>query len=141
MEKLAITNNNHPKYKKALRNISITAYAAGFETVSTMLVNAGDNAQEGDGQTVATIEIFIIAMLLYPQIQSRAQSELDRIVGQRRLPEITDRPDLPYIYALCQEVLRWQPVAPLGAPHRVIKEDIYHGMLIPKGTVLMYNSW
>ena len=63
------------------------------------------------------------------------------MIGERRLPEIKDKPDLPYVDALCQEVLRWQPIVPLGAAHRVVKEDSFRGMRIPKGSVLIYNLW
>ena len=45
-------------------------------------------------------------MLLYPDVQARAQVELDRVVGTRRLPECEDEADLPYISAIVKEILR-----------------------------------
>jgi len=54
-----------------------------------------------------------MAMVLYPQVQKKAQEELDRVLGNR-FPEFNDRPNLPYINAMVKESLRWQPVAPLG---------------------------
>lgn len=52
-------------------------------------------------------------MLLYPGVQTRAQLELDnKCCG--RLPEFSDRERLSYVNALCKEVMRWNPVAPLG---------------------------
>jgi len=53
-------------------------------------------------------------MVLYPEVQTRAQQELDSVVGRDRLPEFIDRPQLPYINALVKELFRWNPVAPLG---------------------------
>jgi len=53
-------------------------------------------------------------MALHPDIQRKAQAELDRVVGQRRLPELIDRPSLPYVECIMREVMRWNPVAPLG---------------------------
>ena len=53
-------------------------------------------------------------MVLFPDIQRRAQAELDAVVGQDRLPAFSDRENLPYVNALCLEVLRWMPVAPVG---------------------------
>ena len=44
-------------------------------------------------------------MVCYPQVQRRAQEELDRVLGGR-LPEAKDQPDLPYISAVVKEVLR-----------------------------------
>jgi len=53
-------------------------------------------------------------MQLYPEVQRKAQEEIDRVVGRDRLPTISDRPNLPYIEAVIKELLRWNPVAPLG---------------------------
>ena len=80
-------------------------------------------------------------MLLYPEVQAKAQEELDRVVGPHRLPDFSDLPDLPYIHAVCKEVLRWQPAAPLGVPHCNIRDDEYRGMLIPKGSTIIANQW
>ena len=53
-------------------------------------------------------------MVLYPEVQRRAQKEIDNLVGTDRLPEFRDLASMPYILALLKELLRWQPVAPLG---------------------------
>lgn len=52
-------------------------------------------------------------MSLYPEVQAKAREELDRAVGDR-LPSLSDRPELPYIFAIVQEVLRWVPPFPNG---------------------------
>ena len=57
---------------------------------------------------------FIQAMALYPEVQRKAQAELDAVIGPNELPEFTDRPKLPYVEAVVKEMLRWQPVAPMG---------------------------
>lgn len=54
-----------------------------------------------------------MAMALHPEVQKKAQAELDQVLGGR-LPEFADRPNLPYINAVIKETGRWQPVAPLG---------------------------
>lgn len=53
-------------------------------------------------------------MTLHPDAQRKAQKEIDSVVGSDRLPTAADREHLPYINALCLEVLRWNPVGPLG---------------------------
>lgn len=65
-------------------------------------------------QTVSALYSFIFAMVMHPEVVKKAQDELDRIVGHDRLPDFSDRESLPYISAIIQEVLRWNPVAPLG---------------------------
>lgn len=36
----------------------------------------------------------------YPDIQTRAHAELDRVVGRNRLPTVEDEPHLPYLRAI-----------------------------------------
>ncbi|KIP11879.1 hypothetical protein PHLGIDRAFT_124541 [Phlebiopsis gigantea 11061_1 CR5-6] len=95
----------------------------------------------GADTTVSAIYSFFLAMTLYPDVQKRAQAEIDSVVGHDRLPSFDDRPNLPYIEALVKEVLRWNPVGPLGLPHRLIRDDIYEGFVIPKGSIVMANIW
>lgn len=68
-----------------------------------------------------------------PDVQKKAQHEIDGVVGRDRLPTYDDWDSLPYTEAILREVLRWRPVLPLGVPHRVTADDIYKGYLIPKG--------
>jgi cytochrome P450 len=68
----------------------------------------------GGDATVSFLHTFFLAMQLYPEVQRRAQEEIDRVIGNDRLPTLADRPNLPYIEVVIKEVLRWNPVAPLG---------------------------
>jgi len=54
-------------------------------------------------------------MVNFPEAQRKAQEELDRVL-QGRLPQLGDEADLPYTTAIVKEILRWQPITPLGAP-------------------------
>lgn len=53
-------------------------------------------------------------MVLNPEIPAKARAEIDRVVGSGRLPEFADRPNLPYVEAICLETFRWLPVVPDG---------------------------
>jgi cytochrome P450 len=57
---------------------------------------------------------FFLAMALYPDVQKKAQAEIDSVIGPGRLPRLADRERLPYTEALTKEVMRWQVVAPQG---------------------------
>jgi cytochrome P450 len=70
----------------------------------------------GSDTTVAAVISFFLAMLVYPEVQAKAQAEVDRIVGSDRLPELEDEKDLPYVQGVVNECLRWLPVAPTGQP-------------------------
>jgi hypothetical protein len=65
-------------------------------------------------QTVNTIMVFFVAMLLFPDVQKNAQDEIDSVIGPDRLPAMEDRPRLPYVGRLIQELLRWHPILPIG---------------------------
>ncbi len=65
-------------------------------------------------QTAASIYAFFKAMVLFPEVQAKAQAEIDAVVGNNRLPSFDDRERLPYINALVLEVSRWHVVAPTG---------------------------
>jgi len=80
-------------------------------------------------------------MMAHPEIQRRAQDELDVVVGRFRTPTFADAPNLPYVQAMAKESLRWRPVAPLGVPHSSTEDDWYEGMFIPKGTICFANLW
>jgi cytochrome P450 len=53
-------------------------------------------------------------MALYPNMQEKAQAEIDAVVGPNRLPDFQDRPSLSYINAVVKETMRWNLVVPLG---------------------------
>jgi cytochrome P450 len=65
-------------------------------------------------KTVSSMSSLFLALVLFPDVQRRAQAELDFVVGRDRLPTFDDRPHLPYIEALCKELMRWNMVTPIG---------------------------
>jgi cytochrome P450 len=104
------------------------------------------------------VQAFFLALALYPEVQKKAQAEIDTVIGPNRLPDVEDRPSLPYINAILKESMRWHLVLPLGGPffiimdaitltssqaipHVATNDDEYDGYYIPKGTVLIGNAW
>lgn len=79
-------------------------------------------------------------MSLYPDVQRRAQEELDHVVGPHRLPDFEDYDNLVYIQAVTLESMQWMPVTPIGVPHRVIRDDEYRGFHIPRDTMVIAVS-
>lgn len=57
---------------------------------------------------------FLLAMLLYPEVQRKAQEEIDRVVGRKRLPDFGDRQKMPYVEGVLLETLRWHHSTPMG---------------------------
>ena len=60
----------------------------------------------GADTTTSAIGTFFLAMVCYPEVQKKAQAELDKVLNGR-LPEHSDFPSLPYLSALIKEVYRY----------------------------------
>ncbi|KAI0769932.1 cytochrome P450 [Fomes fomentarius] len=105
------------------KNVAAIAYAGGADT------------------TISTFQTFFLAMSLHPDVREKAQAEIHRVVGPDRLPDHSDRSQLPYIDAIIKECLRWQNAVPLCIPHAVVEDDEYEGYFIPAGTVVFPNVW
>ncbi|KAG2738465.1 cytochrome P450 [Suillus brevipes Sb2] len=82
-----------------------------------------------------------VAITAFPDLQKKAQAEIDAVVGPDRPPSFADRNSLPYIEALVKEVFRWNVVSPTGFPHRVTEDDVHDGYYIPKGSMVLSNIW
>ncbi|CAE6448951.1 unnamed protein product [Rhizoctonia solani] len=94
----------------------------------------------GTDTSMSTIQTFIMAMALHQDIQAKAQAMIDDVIG-KRLPEMMDWESLPYVRCITKEVLRWRPALPLAIPHACIQDDIYRGYHIPKGAIVIGNTW
>ncbi|KAG2057780.1 cytochrome P450 [Suillus hirtellus] len=92
---------------------------------------------------ISVLMVFVLAMVLYPDVQKRAQAEIDSMVGRERLPTFEDRVSLPYIDAVVRETFRWQPVSPLGVSHATSSDDVYDGYFIPnvRCAIITHNTW
>ncbi|CUA77865.1 Cytochrome P450 1A1 [Rhizoctonia solani] len=98
--------------------------------------------QIGGTDTSATALLnFIAAMTLYPDVQEKAQLELDTVLGSGVLPTVSDRDRLPYINNLVLELLRWRPVLPIAIPHVCYEDDVYRGYDFVKGDIIIGNVW
>ncbi|KAG1797042.1 cytochrome P450 [Suillus plorans] len=106
-----------------LKAVAFMGYMAGMET------------------TASTLQTFVLAMVLHPDVQSRARAEIDQAVGHDSMPCLDDRASLTYLDAILCEVLRWHSPAPLGFAHAASNDDVYEGYFIPKGTIVMVNQW
>ncbi|KAH9038276.1 cytochrome P450 [Lactarius hengduanensis] len=80
--------------------------AAGTATpsVAAKLISKLDENSTEDDITVSALQTFTLAMILYPEVQRKAQAEIDRVVGNSRLPDFSDQDALPYVQAVLKEV-------------------------------------
>ena len=102
---------------------------------------SGSLLEAGSDTTASILYGFIQALIVWPDVQKTAQEEIDRVVGQKRLPDIDDYANLPYIRCCIKESLRWMPTVILGVPHAALQEDTYLGYRIPQGATILNNVW
>ncbi|KAG6886644.1 hypothetical protein C0992_002970, partial [Termitomyces sp. T32_za158] len=112
--------------ERLMKHCSAIASETDIKSVAATVFSAGADT------TVSAARTYIYAMLVNPEAQKKAQDEIDNVVGWNRLPDFSDRPNLPYVEAVFREVMRWRPVAPLGVPHSNSADDIVNGYYIPK---------
>lgn len=102
----------------------------------------GGTLTEGGSDTSASIiTAFVQAMIAYPEVQKKAQKQIDEVVGEDRSPSWQDYSKLPYVAQCVKETMRWRPVTPLAFPHALSEDDWVDGMFLPKGTVIIVNAW
>ncbi|KAM9700006.1 LOW QUALITY PROTEIN: cytochrome P450 17A2 [Menidia menidia] len=99
------------------------AFGAGVETTSTTL-------------------LWILAYLLHhPEVQWRAQRELDSVVGGGRPVCGADRGRLPFVDAVISEAMRIRPVSPVLIPHTAMVDTSIGGHAVRRGTRVLVNMW
>lgn len=60
--------------------------------------------------------MLVLALANNPEVQRKAQAEIDAITGGERLPLLSDREHMPYLQAIVKEANRYYTVVPLGTP-------------------------
>ncbi|KAL1633768.1 hypothetical protein SLS56_002647 [Neofusicoccum ribis] len=97
---------------------------------------------EGGSDTSSSLILAIVrAMMQYPDVQKKAQAEIDSVIGSDRSPRWSDFSKLPYINMIIKEAHRWRPVLPLGVSHAVSQDDTINGMRLPKDSEVIINVW
>ncbi|KAK7043912.1 hypothetical protein VNI00_008078 [Paramarasmius palmivorus] len=107
---------------KLIKETAAVAYAAGADT------------------TFSVLRTFTLYMALNPDIQQRIQAEIDAACHDK-IPTFRDRPQLPLMEATLVETMRLVPPLPLAVPHSLDEDDVYKGMFIPKGSLVLPNLW
>jgi len=120
-----------------LKDVAAQAFMgelARFICLLSFLLGSWSVTSAGADATASALGTFFLAMVCYPEVQKKAQEELDKVLNGR-LPEHSDVMSLLYLSALVKEVYRygelcfkdslphaihasvssrWQPVLPIG---------------------------
>jgi len=95
----------------------------------------------GVGTVQGVLRRLIYIMITQPDIQKRAQAEIDGVTEGRRLPTFDDANSLPYLRAVIKECLRWRALLPSSSPHRLMRDDVYNDYLLREGSTIIMNVW
>lgn len=107
-EKLFFTNEN-------LTMLVTDLFSAGMETTST------------------TLRWGILLMITHPDIQSKVQKEIEKVIGSSP-PQASHRKDMPYTDAVIHEIQRFGNIVPTNVPHAITQDVYFRGYFLPKDT-------
>ncbi|KAH7720059.1 Protein CYP-14A3 [Aphelenchoides avenae] len=86
--------------------------------------------------TVVALRWSMLCLTQHPDVQRKAQEEIDQVVGSERLPSVADKSNLPYLGAVIQEILRYSNAA-VFEPHRCISDQTIKGLMVPKDAIVL----
>ncbi|XP_071058936.1 cytochrome P450 2J2-like isoform X2 [Pseudochaenichthys georgianus] len=101
--------------------------------------SAWDLFLAGSETTSTTLRWAFLFMAKYPEMQTKVQAEIDRVIGQSRHPSMEDRANLPYTDAVIHEIQRMGNIVPLNLPHVTNRDVQLGGYTIPKGVTIIPN--
>ncbi|URE45592.1 cytochrome P450 [Musa troglodytarum] len=95
----------------------------------------------GTDTSAVTMEWAMCLLLIHPEVLHAARAELDAKIGQGRMVEEEDIPNLAYLNCIINETLRLYPAVPLLVPHESSQDCTVGGYDVPRGTMLLANAW
>ncbi|KAF8067838.1 cytochrome P450 [Lyophyllum atratum] len=130
------TDAGHPL---SLPGLGLTS--DGYMKDMMLAYTAASVLEAGSDTSASVMQAFVLFMLSHPHVLEKAREEVDRVVGDQRMPEFEDEISLPYLVACVKETLRRHPPAIMGIPHSVDEDEVYNGYFIPKGSSIIGNIW
>ncbi|TCD71564.1 hypothetical protein EIP91_007311, partial [Steccherinum ochraceum] len=102
----------------------------------------GSNLLEAGSDTTAVfLQSFISFITAFPDVQRRAQKEIDDVVGTSRSPTFEDWDSLPYLQAVMKEIHRVRPTTPSLVPHKTTADEKLGQYVLPKGSTVFVNLY
>ncbi|KAH8179890.1 cytochrome p450 domain-containing protein [Sarocladium implicatum] len=124
-------------------DILSTALQGGGFTVEETVNQAMTFLAAGHETVAATMTWALYALSRHPEVQQRLRKEIrENLPGVNSDASVasTDVEGLPYLSAVCSEVLRMYPPIPLTV-RQPINDTTIQGVFIPKGTRIVLCAW
>ncbi|KAK7940750.1 cytochrome P450 [Apiospora aurea] len=129
----SLSSEEAPLRRKAARPSS---------TITNWRISGGGLLDAAVDTTYSTALTFVKILAARPEIMKKAQAEIESVCGSDDgPPQPKDVNKLPYLRACYSEILRWRPPAPNNLPHVLDADDTVGGYHLPKGTVVLQNTW
>ena len=105
------------KFKSLIKTIALLFYSFIF-----FFGSASDLFSAGTETPSTEIIWGLFYAIKYPDGQARLHRELDDVIGPEQLPELSDRPNLPYLEAFLTEMVRIVSEIPLAILHLTMRD-------------------
>ncbi|XP_076938553.1 cytochrome P450 93B2-like [Bidens hawaiensis] len=95
----------------------------------------------GTDTSAAIIEWTLVELINNPKVAEKARQEIDAVIGNTRLVDESDAPNLPYIQAIIKESFRLHPPIPMLIRRSNEIVSVKAGYDIPADSLLFVNIW
>ncbi|XP_050695438.1 cytochrome P450 2L1-like isoform X1 [Eriocheir sinensis] len=90
----------------------------------------------GSDTTIHTFTWISGYLASYPNVQRKLHAEIDAVLPKGVLATLADKPKMPYLEAVVNEVMRMISLVKFGVQHAANRNTELGGYTIPKGTIL-----
>ncbi|XVF49750.1 hypothetical protein PTKIN_Ptkin04bG0038600 [Pterospermum kingtungense] len=95
----------------------------------------------GTDTTFITLDWGMTELLMNPRVMEKAQAEVRKVVGERRVVLESDLKQLDYMRVIIKEIFRLHPPAPVLLPRESMEDITVNGFDIPAKTRVFVNAW
>ncbi|CAL8112753.1 unnamed protein product [Orchesella dallaii] len=107
----------------------------------SMLTTLLDLFFAGGETTANTIHWICLYLAVHPHVQKKLQDEIDNVVGNSRMPSLSDELNMPYTQAVIQESMRFTSLTPVAIFHSTTQNVNLRGYKIPQNTMVLMNLY
>uniref|UniRef100_A0A915DCI0 Cytochrome P450 n=1 Tax=Ditylenchus dipsaci TaxID=166011 RepID=A0A915DCI0_9BILA len=113
-----------------------------LDSMAFLIVKLRKQSGNGKKETTSnTLKFLVLYMIVFPEVQTKMQQELDRVIGDNEDGSkricLADKVKLPYTNAVIHETQRFCNLLPMNLLHRTTKDVECGGFKIAKGTKIV----